>query len=313
MNTQYPGNFPRSPLFPLLLAATLLVAACAAPKPAPCPEEGPVNYAEALDLAWKSETAYRPDSEIIGSCGIDHCIVITGETTGARAYVQRDDENHLQWVAFRGTRETSGVRLDAGYVRFPDPELDVPLHEGFAAGAAELFPELAEHLRPGYHTWFTGHGLGGAMAVITALRMERLGIRPRVITFGQPKVTSVAGARAADTLLDLTRFVRGRDVMAQVPPVSWVPDGRESGSYAHFGREVVIDADGADCRRPAPRLDFPFWRDPVRLEALQEHHLAGYLDLLEKLLMESLDVPEDLDIDEGDGSEGAEEGSAENQ
>jgi hypothetical protein len=99
-----------------LLIPLILLGACAALKPVPCPEEDPVDLAEALDLAWKSEMAYQPDSAILGACGIDQCFVVTGTATGARAYVQRDDENGMQWAAFRGTKTLADARLDGRYL-----------------------------------------------------------------------------------------------------------------------------------------------------------------------------------------------------
>jgi hypothetical protein len=259
-----------------------------------------VDFAEALDLAWKSERAYWPDSAILDACGIDECFVITGEATGARAFVQRDDENRLQWVAFRGTQTAADLRLDARFAHVTDLELDVQLHEGFAAGVAELMPELTEHVRPAYRTWFTGHSLGGAMAVVAALRFEARGLPVRVVTFGQPKATNAAGARRADSLLDVTRFVRGRDAVPQVPPLSWKPGGKKIGSYAHFGREVVVDDTSFMCLQGhADRpLDFSFWRNPVRVEQLEDHRMAGYLKRLEELMLASLP-----DVPDGDGDE----------
>jgi hypothetical protein len=113
-------------------------------------------------------------------------------------------------------------------------------------------------------------------------------------------VTCAAGARKADSLLNLTRFVRGRDAVPHLPPLSWKPGGKEIGSYAHFGREVLLDDSGFTCLEAhlTSPLDFSYWRDPVKLESLEDHRMAGYLERLEALLAKS--VEESLFLPDGE-------------
>jgi triacylglycerol lipase len=272
----------------LLACLLLLLSACAAPRPQPCPADKPVDLAEALDLAGKSDRAYLSEAAIRGACGSDSCFIVTGAVTGARVFVQRDDVNRLQWAAFRGTQNTADAKLDARYTHVADSSLGMPLHEGFAAGVAELLPSLMTALRPGYRTRFTGHSLGGAMAVVAALELKAMGVvDARVVTFGQPKVTNGAGARKAAAMVDLTRFVHGGDLVAQAPPLSWKPGGRELGSYAHFGREVLLGEGGFTCHEGHVEdpLDLSRWRDPVGLRDLKDHRVAEYLNELDALML----------------------------
>lgn len=295
------------PVFPITapaLASILSMAGCAAMQPRPCPAEDPVSLVEGHALATKAALAYDPDTVIRDACGDDACFLFTGATTGARAFVQRDDEYRMQWIAFRGTETLSDVRLDARYTQAPDSVLGIRLHEGFAAGAGELLPPVLGVLHPGYRTWITGHSLGGAMAVITALHLEKLGLRVRVVTYGQPKVTDAEGARKFAGA-NLLRYVHSRDPVPMLPPVDWKPGGDDVGSYAHFGREVVLDDGGFEClTRHRPRaLDPGYWRGGA-VEAGEDHRMAGYSARLLELVLESLEEPGGEEVDPGPESEG---------
>lgn len=266
-----------------LAAFSLALVACA-PTKKYCPEDVRVDLREALALARKADLAYLPDSVILRSCAADSCFILTGPSTGARAYVQRNDSGKVQWIAFRGTQTVGDVRLDAQYAHHPDTALGIFLHRGFASASDELLPLLLPHLRPDYATLLTGHSLGGAVAAVTALHLQAGGYDVRAYTFGQPKVTNIEGARKYASA-DLTRFVNGRDVVPLVPPLEWMPGGRRIGSFAHFGREILLEDSTYEClrRHYFRNLDPAKWEGQAQAEAALDHLLANYLGRLEKL------------------------------
>jgi triacylglycerol lipase len=271
--------------FPIVaLAAFSLALAACAPTKKYCPEDVRVDLRDALTLARKADLAYLPDSAILGSCGADSCFILTGPATGARAYVQRNDSARVQWLAFRGTQTVGDVRLDAQYAHHPDTSLGIFLHRGFAAAADELLPLLLPHLDPGYETVLTGHSLGGAVAVVTTLHLQARGFSVRAYTFGQPKVTNIEGARKYAST-DVTRFVNGRDVVPLVPPLEWMPGGRRIGSFAHFGREILLGDTAYEClrRHYIRNLDPSEWEGQAQAQSALDHLLANYLTGLEKL------------------------------
>jgi hypothetical protein len=270
------------PAAALALAATVLVAC--APTKRYCPDDVRIDFKEALALARKADFAYLPDSVIRRSCGPDSCFIVTGASTGARAYVQRNDSARIQWIAFRGTQTVGDVRLDAQYAHQPDTALGIFLHQGFAAASDELLPLLLPHLQPDYETILTGHSLGGAMAAVATLHLQARGFPVRAYTFGQPKVTNIEGARRYAST-DLTRFVNGRDVVPLVPPLEWMPGGRRIGSFAHFGREVLLEDSTYEClrRHYIRNLNPAEWEGQAQAEAALDHLLANYLAELEKL------------------------------
>lgn len=268
--------------------AAFITVSCAPAKKF-CPQDFSVDFAEALQYADLAGLAYAPDSSVRAACGRDSCFLFAGPATGARAYLRRDDSAKVQWLAFRGTAALSDVRLDADYTQRDDSLAGVRLHKGFARAVADLTPLFAPHLRAGYRTRLTGHSLGGALAAITGLHLRAQGFEVKVVTFGQPKVTNAAGARRADSL-DLVRFLNGRDLVTQVPPLDWSPG--KLGSYEHFGREVaLLDGPGGyECLQEhyRKRYDPEAWWDQAKEEAVRDHGLARYVEKLKALVPDAV-------------------------
>jgi triacylglycerol lipase len=265
-----------------MLSAAALLSACAPTKKV-CPQDYSIDFAEALHYATLADLAYAPDSSINTACGQDSCFILTGPATNARAFVQVNDSARVQWIAFRGTKLFSDVKLDADYTQSDDSVLHIRLHNGFAKAARDLYPLIIPHLRAGYRTRVTGHSLGGAIAAITGLYLRAQGFSVEVETFGQPKVTNESGARRADSLV-LVRFLNGQDLVTQVPPLSYRPGNL--GAYEHFGREVaLLDGKGYECltEHYRKRYDPDAWWAQVQEEALHDHGIAKYVEKLKEL------------------------------
>ena len=63
--------------------------------------------------------------------------------------------------------------LDVYIKKVEDEELGVRLHKGFQIGSLEVAQRVQRFLDPEYKTYVTGHSMGGAIAVLTAARLQK--------------------------------------------------------------------------------------------------------------------------------------------
>jgi hypothetical protein len=134
-------------------------------------------------------------------------------------------------------------------------------------------------------TRLTGHSLGGALAVLLAMRLSVDGQPPaRVITFGQPKVTTEAGV-ARFRELPLLRVVNHDD---PVPNLPWeTPGAARGGFYRHLGQELRFSDRGTFELLPEHRAEaFLVTSFLARLgrENPLEHEIARYLGRIEGIV-----------------------------
>lgn len=134
--------------------------------------------------------------------------------------------NDLVIVAFRGTEPSPGdIATDARFkrVRWEGPG---EVHQGFHAALDAAWPETLEAIvalsQPGQRLWFTGHSLGGALAVLAAMRWAHEARTPAiagVYTIGQPRVGDAAFSAAYDRALGKVtfRYINNRDPVPRVP------------------------------------------------------------------------------------------------
>lgn len=158
-------------------------------------------------------------------------------------------------IAFQGTDGFGDIgdwftNLDKKLARPPDD----PVHGGFLKAyrsvADQVYGILADNGIT--HVWITGHSLGGAMAVLCALDLERshLATVRGVITFGQPLLLEPRFARSANTQL-YGRFLR---VIHRDDVVPCVVPGLCGG-----GSSIWFQADGPKCGEPL----MPLYGGPI--------------------------------------------------
>lgn len=155
-------------------------------------------------------------------------------------YLARAD-NGKQRIAFRGTANLENVLVDLDVQLRLDETLGIQLHQGFSSAALAVYENLLPYLDKSKSVYVTGHSLGGAIAVVVGMYLQRDGYQlENVITFGQPKVTNVEGARKFDQL-PLLRVVTPADIVPLVPPLSPL-QLKNLDIYWHNGVEVILVA-----------------------------------------------------------------------
>ncbi|RKS08527.1 lipase (class 3) [Nocardiopsis sp. Huas11] len=158
-------------------------------------------------------------------------------------------------AAFRGTEPTQIMDWlsDAKAPMVPHSSKKGMVHWGFDTALEAIYPQMLvalEELRTNDQTlWFTGHSLGGALAMLAAARVSLVDpelTADGVYTFGQPRTCDQKLASAYDGALRgrTHRFVNNNDIVPRVPP---------GPLYAHVAEERYIDADG-HLREKAPGL-----------------------------------------------------------
>jgi triacylglycerol lipase len=254
------------------------------------PGKTPVDFYEILKYAVMSQVVYKPDAQIRDY--YDQYDLVIGQLSGQsiKYMVLTDRKNKEQTVAVQGTKCFKNILLDLEFSEKKDLQLGIRLHHGFDKAAAELHAELSAKglLNKDYTTYLTGHSLGGAVALITAMYLKKDGFEiGRIVTFGQPKVTDREGAaKCAD--LPLLRVVNHHD---EIP---LLPSGRDSRSYVHFGPAVLLLKEYyfAYIRTPEADLaDAPDFLGNFIEDNLEDHHLRHYFRNLAFKLSKNIEVP----------------------
>lgn len=219
--------------------------------------ESPLN---AFWLGQLASLAYSEPQTLTGSKLLAHLGINDPpgfiQDGGTQAYLFQ--HNEFAVVAFRGTEKSlddfltdADFKLQLCGQDWYATKQGVEIHAGFAKALdlvwSELEPALAACKTP---IWFTGHSLGGALAVLAAYRFfnaskSDAGNRPEiggVYTYGQPRVGNQAfkedfPARIAERMY---RFVDDTDIVPQVPP----PLAVEGQRYQHVGQMRYFDAIG---------------------------------------------------------------------
>lgn len=130
-------------------------------------------------------------------------------------------------VAFRGTNSVE--RFPQNLKLLLEPEGEGKVHGGYREALDLVWPRLSAHLgdRP---AWFTGHSLGGGLAIVAAARHAPA---RGVVTFGAPRV----GDRDFRDAFPVPafRFVHNSDLVPDLPPGI---------GYHHVGRLLYFDRAG---------------------------------------------------------------------
>ncbi|MFB8238063.1 lipase family protein [Kitasatospora purpeofusca] len=211
-----------------------------------------------------------------------------------QAYVMAGDRMIV--VGFRGTEvlKIYDWLTDVNTPPVPGPANKGFVHYGFHQALQSVYPGIRDTVKElrtrNQSIWFTGHSLGGALAMLAGSRFwfEEPRLLPDgVYTFGQPRTCERLLADAHNTAFRQRcyRFVNNNDIVPHLPPGPFFThvdalryfdaDGRLHESMP-FVAGLKDRAKGFVTDRPAPETD-----------AIRDHHLPNYLSAFEKSLAAS--------------------------
>lgn len=279
----------------LFYVSGLAIAGTAQQHPAPGKTFSPMlKYAAFASAAYGSVDTFKRICQTYGWEFTDTGANITDKV---RYFVAVKDSDKSQLIAIRGTSNAENAIIDIDYELTPDEILGIELHKGFAQSSQNIYQQLKKQLRKDYTIHITGHSLGGAVAVILAMYLDKQGYTVGdVITFGQPKVTNRSGAKTFQHL-HVVRINTALDMVPLVPPfdasqiLSWKFD-----VFWHIGKEYVLlsdkyysELDGLDSLLRG--ADFLVKKPTV--DNIAAHKIVTYIELLKNLANQGIQIPYD--------------------
>ena len=208
-----------------------------------------------------------------------------------QAYTVASD--HMIITAFRGT-EAAQIRdwlSDVNTPPWPGPANKGLVHYGFNQALQSIFPQvkdtIVEFRDNSQSVWFTGHSLGGALAMLAGswLYFEDPHLLAEgIYTFGQPRTCDRLLATAHNKAFTKRchRFVNNNDIVTQLPPEP---------AYHHIDTLHYIDSSGT-VRDTMPLLSGLADRTKgltvdafaPASDGVRDHYIKGYITALEKNL-----------------------------
>ena len=159
-----------------------------------------------------------------------------------RYFLTGNKENKTQTIVIRGTTNLENALTGFDLKLTENEVTGTRIHNGFSKAASAVFNEVSPLLNKSYKISLTGHSLGGAVAQVTALYLDVNNYAvQQVITFGQPKVTNIAGVLKF-RYLNIIRVVTPQDMVPLVPPLDPM-DINDLDIYWHAGQEVILLGD----------------------------------------------------------------------
>ena len=246
--------------------------------------------------AYLANAAYQPKTKILELGALKgYTLTQYGNipSTKVSYFLATIEAEKTHIISVRGTSNIENAFVDIDLQLVANKHAGIRLHRGFAQAAEGIYQEIRPQLIPGYKISTTGHSLGGAVALVLAiyLDIDKLGVE-RVVTFGQPKVTNIPGAKKFEHL-NVSRIVTPRDLVPLSPPFDPV-DINNLDIYWHLGTEIILLPDtgysvlkGVDSMWRATK----FIGEPLNEENLKYHEMTRYLDLIGKKINKATLIP----------------------
>jgi triacylglycerol lipase len=245
-------------------------------------DPGGYNFATTCAMMWLSQLAYETTypktiDEILDEWGLARIALLKGRLSSILPLVDTRGLIVQGWggiiVAFAGTDPLVPANWLTNFDTLPSPD---DIHIGFENAVNSVWPDIRlailEPERAQQPLFFTGHSLGGALAVVAAKLVwsDRLANVSGVYTFGMPRCGGRRFGEEYDSELGpkTYRLVHGDDIVPTVPPTNF--------GFRHVGCLLTCrhgdEFNPVDRPTQAPTDDPPFagqllrgTRDAIRL------------------------------------------------
>ena len=241
-----------------------------------------------------SSLAYLPQSQVSEELdNMGHALQRYNELPVTQVSYFLSEIKGKQFLVVRGTSNLENVLLDLDIQLKADVRTGIQLHQGFAAAARAIYLDAKPLLSKSKPIYTTGHSLGGAVALILAMYLEKDAYNLQgSTTFGQPKVTNVLGARQFSQL-KVSRIVTPLDMVPLVPALSPL-ELQNLDIYWHVGEEIIlmpanqyaVTSGIKSMLRASKFIDKA--PDETNFHA---HQMTTYLNLIESKLINAQQVP----------------------
>jgi len=264
-------------------------------------ETGKIDFVAIHEQAGFASAAYDSEDRIrafVETQGYTLTLFKIDPAIQVSYFLATNESTRTQVISVRGTANTENAMVNISVKLRLDKATGIYFHEGFRAAANRVYAELKSLLNPDYKIRTTGHSLGGAVALILAmyLDLDQFNI-DQVTTFGQPKVTNIAGATRLN-LINIVRVVMPLDPVPLIPPLDPL-DINNIDIYWHAGKEVVLLADnqyaileGMDSMLRATR----FTQRLLDENNVKHHRMSVYLGMIAAKMKSSTLVPYKTDL-----------------
>ncbi|MCT9010304.1 lipase family protein [Streptomyces sp. NPDC054766] len=250
--------------------------------------------ARACDLAYKERPVIEAQATTWGFSRVRH-----HETAFTPPFPLQDTQAYtmagprMVVTAFRGT-EPAQIKdwlTDASTPSAPGPAGIGYVHYGFAEALASILPTVhtaIEELRTdGQRVYFTGHSLGGALAMLAAAHMSLEDPQlaaDGVYTYGQPRTCDRLLAAAYNKGLKdrVFRFVNNNDIVPTLPPEPAFTHVAALRYLDHTGKLHTATSMLAGLKDKAAGLTADAFAPAS--DGIRDHFMASYLTALEKNL-----------------------------
>lgn len=258
------------------------------------------NFSNVLKYAEFSNAAYFDMDHVKSVCaqyGYKFVYSNANLEEKVKYYIATNHKTKTQLIVARGTTNVNNLLVNMKFMLRRDEDIQIKLHSGFAAAARYVFDDIKPRLKKDYTVYTTGHSLGGAVALILAMHLERHGFKiGNIVTFGQPKVTNPSGAKSFQHL-DVTRIATELDVVPIVPPLDTSQIYKfKVDIFWPLGKEIVLLDDGyySTLEGMDSLLRGIKFLNVKPTEAnINAHKMDTYLDLLKKIVKHPRNIPFD--------------------